>query len=113
LHWSPQPFVCLHHVKPRLKVTFTARPTTAIFMARISEMELESGTGLASPCHSYVPPSQELCDSNPSFISRGQVTAPQSQVIPNASKKKTPVAKKSVTKVSVPKAKPGKKIAAK
>lgn len=76
------------------------------------------GIGIALPpsalnssiTDTYVPPFQELCDSNPSFISRGQVTAPQSQVIPNAFKKKTPVAKKGVTKVSVPKAKPGKRL---
>ena len=73
------------------------------------------GIGIALPPNvlnssitdTYVPPFQELCDSNPSFISRGTVTAPQTQVLPNPYKKKaTLTKKKSVSKVSLPKAKP-------
>ncbi len=63
----------------------------------------------------YIPPFQELCDSNPSFISRSAVAPSPTSVQPNASKKKTKVTatKKSVPKVAITKAKPTKKIAAK
>jgi hypothetical protein len=66
----------------------------------------------SSVTDTYVPPFQELCDSNPSFILRGQATAPQTQVLPIPAKKKAPLAKKkSVTKVTLPKSKPVKKSA--
>ncbi|MDB5343644.1 MAG: hypothetical protein JWP89_2021 [Schlesneria sp.] len=69
----------------------------------------------SSVTDTYIPPFQELCDSNPSFISRGAVTPSQTSFQPNGPKKKTKVSatKKSVPKVAITKAKLAKKSSAK
>jgi hypothetical protein len=69
----------------------------------------------SSVTDTYIPPFQELCDSNPSFISRGAVAPSSTSVQPNSTKKKTKVTaiKKSVPKVVIAKAKPTNKGAAK
>lgn len=67
----------------------------------------------SSVTDTYIPPFQELCDSNPSFISRGAVTGTQPQVVSKPLKKKaTSGPKKSVSKAPLPKAKPAKQVAA-
>jgi hypothetical protein len=63
----------------------------------------------------YIPPFQELCDSNPSFITRGVGTSATNSVLQDFPKKKTKVAttKKSATKVTPAKAKLAKQSAVK
>ena len=55
----------------------------------------------------YVPPFQELCESNPSFITRGVGTSSTNPVMQNVPKQKTKVTttKKNATKVTPTKAK--------
>lgn len=64
----------------------------------------------SSVTDTYIPPFQELCDSNPSFISRGGPSPSSPSVLPNVAKKKSKVTstKKSVPKVTPVKAKPAK-----
>lgn len=64
----------------------------------------------SSVTDTYIPPFQELCDSNPSFISRGTVTPSPTSVVATAAKKKAKATstKKSAPKVATAKAKPAK-----
>ncbi|HEY4262271.1 MAG TPA: hypothetical protein VGM98_19075 [Schlesneria sp.] len=78
-------------------------------------MPVSLGLLNSSVTDTYIPPFQELCDSNPSFIIRGQVTPSPTSVLQNVSKKKTkvPTTKKNAPKVIPTKGKPAKQSAIK
>lgn len=69
----------------------------------------------SSVTDAYIPPFQELCDSNPSFISRGAVAPSPISTFATAPKKKAKVTstKKSAPKAVTAKAKPAKQGAVK
>jgi len=55
----------------------------------------------------YVPPYPEPCESNPSFIIRGQVIPQPTQALPMTTQSKVKLTKKkTVSKVTTPKTKP-------